>query len=1126
MLSSEERSLQKTEELRWFSSNSTQNMDDGADALVRSVGKDTFSQNRSATSLTAEKLLTADYKNKQNSQLEYISELPIRRNYKDYKKDTKSNKGWKHGGFKLRRKGFWTDTIEYILSSMQDSKKVLCVKATSHTFATPESERIRAIIRALQNHEDDPGEDTIIENIVYYLQRRLFSDDWVVTLKALGIFHHLSRHDDELFVDYIAQNRRRIFRTDFFPVTTKEGVSHNVFIKCYSAYIERLLAMKTILNFPLFQLYEIGLAKPKRYQHFSILELITVMPVIMDTLEVLNNIPLESRTSRTSVAALSISMIMKDVDVLSTALYDGLRRLIDLYFDENRYLAAEAYEVYERSVDLLLKLRQSFGLPQRLAKHCRAPRLDFVSAQLLAAMQEHIGRVCEGEGCKTSTVSAMSANRLNEGKGIRRENEREIGTGTLQKGNLQRTIDAPLLDSVGSEAPDTVAFVAPHALRWSAGTFVYEGMSNVFDGNIRVRETCIILSKTKWESVMTNLSKNHWKFVCTKATNNLLAPLAGKQVESILGALNSSSNCIRHQSPVEAIFHCLKERMYTLDYCHIIKSQTIFHHIFREGEDAVIKYIGARSRRIFATDLFANETRYSIFRDTFIESYGRYLEKRLTMMVETHFPHPPCDENDPTIRKAFKQGTTDNVIKVLPLLMDTAHTLTNIPIDGLVAHAPVASVATSMLFSDLTVLLTAIFNSVIRLLDLHMALPRSNAALALKLYARFTTLLSNMRPFLTAMQARTIGCRVPVLDDVCLQLGRTIREHVERPHGSESDCETYVTSIVRILLRRISSNGGAFEKAERNMHALVGGQGKNLCDQDESICRNGLLAEIDILFHNEVGASLPVCAAETMQIKVRERYKGAVARVQKDVWYYVVMKATSGEARVPRHEYVRSLLLGLMWGGNVSGRMSAVGSIVYHLRERLLSAEWITVVRALALFHYVLRGSASRFWEQFEGEWSEVFEVKGLEDRMGKEGLTHVEFIRAYGAYVKQWLRTRRVLDDLMNEAMSRDDESTRTGIVLGNLEEVLDTVEAALRVEEAGGRRGECGVAVSAMGMIGKDLEMIWGIVLRGVEWILKEFVEMKYEDEMVGLEIYKRAVAMAAEVSRLLERLREDGK
>lgn len=1127
MLSSEEHSVGSGEEPRWPSPNPIQNMNERDEAPETSAGKNVFSSNLSRTPVIAKGLFIADWKKKWHSLSSSMPKPFTRRNSESYKEGARRKRSWEQEGCRLRRRELWDDVTEHILSFAQDSRKLLCVKATSHAFTAPKGKHIRAIVQELQNDRNDLGKETTIDDVVYFLQMRMFSDDWVVKLKALAIFHHLSRHNDEPFVDYILHNRRRIFAVDFFPAITKEGVPHNIFVKWYNVYVEQLFAIKTTISFPISQQNESNLMESSIYQHLSTSELLTFLPVIMDTLDVLRNIPLDDPISRTAVAALSISMTMKDLSVLSTALCDGISRLFDVYFDENICLAAAAYEVYERSVNLLTKLCTFSDTIEYLAETWRVPAPDFISSQLLASIQEHVGKTYEREGCRISTASALNANRLKGRREVVGEKKHEISLeGPLYDRENQFISNASLQDTVGSNVPDTVAYITPHAMRWSVGTFVYEGMNNVFDAGIRMEEDYIIVGKTKWEIVRANLRGDFWKTVCIKATNSRLAPPEGRHVTSILRALSISGDSLSHDTTVKAIFHHLKERMYSLHYCNIIKSQTIFHHILREGEDAVNALLESESRQIFATELFANDIRNSIFQGTFIESYGRYLERRLGMMETIHFPPPSYDETGQTLRTAFSEKTADNLVVLLPALIDTVHTLTTIPIDGLMAHTPVASVATSMLFSDLTMLFTAISNGVIRLLDLHSAVPETTAALACNLYARFTTLLSDMCPFLAAMRARTSGCRVPVVDDVCLQLGRTVREHVERlpkERQSDNDCETRVTNSTRMLLRRIASNGDASEEAGKDMNVQVRGRGKGAGYQDEFRSRKGLLAEIDILFFDEIEVKLPSCAAETMPKIMRERWKGTAARWREDMWQYVVMKATSGEARAPRRKYVTSLLLGLMWGGDASSRMSAVGSIVYYLRERLWSAEWITVIRALTLFHYILRGTVERFWEGFAGEWSEVFEMKGVEDRMRREGMAHAKFIRAYGAYISGWLKTRRTLEELY-AAICGEGEEKCTERVLKGLEIVLDTVEAVLGVEEVARGRGECVVAVGAIRMIRKDLEMMWGMVLRGVDWIVEEFVELKFEDEMIGLEIYDRAVGTIARVRRALKQLKED--
>lgn len=1024
---------------------------------------------------------------------------------------------WERWWPRFQLRGSWKDTAKCIAALARNSLRFSCIRATSLAFTSVEQEHMRAIVQELETDEDITDKETTGGAILYKLFKRLYSNDWTVTLKAQGIMHYIVRHGFKPIIEHMVHKRRKVFRTEFYSDITSQGVIHNAFITCYGAYLEQLLVMRYSMNFPPSERSDGDCSESIMFQQASISELITIMPAIMDTLDVLIQIPFHGPTSETPVAAISMSLIISDINVLSHAFCNGLCRLIDVRFGENRDLGAAAYKFYARCVDVLSDLGLLCGTFGELRLGSKVPELRFVRTRLTEFMQEHVKKGTAQNDCETYNNLASDARLLNKGCENRESRTDLERLHVYEKGNVPTEASGPPRTNSVSGGIEKIAFSILDTVRWTSGVFVYEGLNSVYHPDIRVRENFIAASRRKLENVKVDLSKDYWKSVCIKATSNQLAPPKRKHVASIVQALRWWGNISSPETTVGCIFHHLKQRMYTLDYRILLKAQTIFHHIFREGDEALVAHIAERRRQMFGTELFADKARNDVFQDTLVKPYGLYLEQRLAMMAKIHFPSPPCDESDAALRTSFTAESAESIRHSLPILMETTKALITIPIDSLMAHTPVASAAVSMLFSDFALFLNAMFRSVTRLLDTQMQAPRCTSQLASKLYARFTQLLCDLWPFLAVMQARTVGCRVPTLDSMCLQLGGKIREHVRKPCRNNGNCEIHVANDMRALLQRMTSNRSADARSEGQSNGAYG-------NSSERIRRKRELSGIDRLFLSESRGGLTSDGVKTRRIKIREYWDEVVAMTQKDGWDYVVLRGTRGWGRGPESKYLRSIMLGVMWGGRAPSRTSATGAILYHLRERMRSGQWIVVVRTLTLVHYMLRGDRRTFWEGFGEEWIEELEMEGVEERMRGEGVTHVGFIRAYAGFVREWLKMRCVLEDA-NGKLGCDGEERRGEIVVKGLASVLDTIEAVLRVGDAGKGRGEWEVAAGARVMLRKDLDKLWNLALRGVEWIVEGFGEVGIGEEMVGLEIYKRVVGMAGEVRRVANAMKEDG-
>ena len=162
-------------------------------------------------------------------------------------------------------------------SVKSDNWKVVCVKSTNHEMAAPKGKYVRLLmevinIGSLSNRASPAG------SVFHHLRERMLINEWIVSLKAQTIFHHMFRDGTEEFVLKVAANARPMFKMEYYNDSTSEGMSHANFIRSYGTYIEQWLAMKAAIKFPPGKAKEDDQNIIRCYRHSNIEELLAALP--------------------------------------------------------------------------------------------------------------------------------------------------------------------------------------------------------------------------------------------------------------------------------------------------------------------------------------------------------------------------------------------------------------------------------------------------------------------------------------------------------------------------------------------------------------------------------------------------------------------------------------------------------------------------------------------------------------------------------------------------------------------------------------------------------------------------------------------------------------------------------
>lgn len=285
--------------------------------------------------------------------------------------------------------------------------------------------------------------------------------------------------------------------------------------------------------------------------------------------------------------------------------------------------------------------------------------------------------------------------------------------------------------------------------------------------------------KDTLKSTMAAAKQDNWKIVCVKATNHDLAAPKGKHVRVIMEGLRWGGSISNRESPAGGIFYHLRKRMMQNEWIVVVKAQTIFHHIFRDGNEKFVEYIAANNRSIFKMDFFADGSPEGFAHTGFIKSYGAYIEQWLAMKAAIKFPPGKSKEDDPAITSCYRNSPIEDLLAALPVIMDTVDALIGLQLTGQTRHTPVATPAFTMILRDLTICWVTLSEGLIRLLDLFFQLEIPTAIIALDVYKRFVATVANAQPFFESARSLPTRWQVPELGAISLELVDSMQEYID-----------------------------------------------------------------------------------------------------------------------------------------------------------------------------------------------------------------------------------------------------------------------------------------------------------------------------------------------------------
>ena len=227
------------------------------------------------------------------------------------------------------------------------------------------------------------------------------------------------------------------------------------------------------------------------------------------------------------------------------------------------------------------------------------------------------------------------------------------------------------------------------------------------------------------EWVVATAKGDSWKIVCMKATSHDLTSSKAKHVRLIVNGLGFVGSISIKESPAGGIFYHLRKRMMMNKWVVTVKSLTIFHFIFREGNVNFVEFVANHFRSMFRMESFDDRTHRGRAHTRFIKSYGVYMVQWLTMKATIRFPPGKSSESNLVIAGCYSRASIQELLVKLPVIMDTVDALLAVRMDGTFGTTPIASPAIGMIIFDMSICWVALSAGLLRLLNFQSTSHRS-----------------------------------------------------------------------------------------------------------------------------------------------------------------------------------------------------------------------------------------------------------------------------------------------------------------------------------------------------------------------------------------------------------------
>ncbi|GAX76674.1 hypothetical protein CEUSTIGMA_g4120.t1 [Chlamydomonas eustigma] len=294
--------------------------------------------------------------------------------------------------------GNLTDKMDIANTKMFKSEDVrdidvAVVKATLNDEVVPKEKHVRTL--KVASALSAPRQQ--VSYVIHGLGMRLddHKANWLVTLKALIVFHRLFREVDPSFQEEMLRygertTHRRMLRLDgFADHTTKETWDISAWIRVYSVYLDERLEVFRVMHFD----PEQDDADDSKLKACSTPDLLERLPLAHKLLARLIACVPQGAASGNVIVVQACGLVLKEVRAVYKLVCEGVMNLADKFFEMERNDAIRGLELYKENVALNERLNGFFNAINNVGSmrgSVQFPTLQALPTDFVTTLEEYV----------------------------------------------------------------------------------------------------------------------------------------------------------------------------------------------------------------------------------------------------------------------------------------------------------------------------------------------------------------------------------------------------------------------------------------------------------------------------------------------------------------------------------------------------------------------------------------------------------------------------------------------------------------------------------------------------------------------------------------------------------------
>ncbi|KNC51328.1 uncharacterized protein AMSG_07342 [Thecamonas trahens ATCC 50062] len=288
---------------------------------------------------------------------------------------------------------------------------------------------------------------------------------------------------------------------------------------------------------------------------------------------------------------------------------------------------------------------------------------------------------------------------------------------------------------------------------------------------------------------------NELEKAVVKATSHLEVAPKAKHVRRLI--------LTTYDSPQEAVFAMrhLLERLQSKDWVVVLKAITVFHRLFREGDDLAIDKVAPHPEVFSVLGSFIDRSDVrAMGQSTFVQNYANYLVEKLAAYsaLKCQLEKPPLPGDRQTGTSIIKGMKVRRLLKVVPRLQRQLNMLFTCDPDARMLDNGATVFAFTLLIKDAFKLFHLVNDAILIIIDAFFDMKQDDALRSITLYQEYVLESDLIRDLMRkANKIPGLDLNMPSLKPASTGLLSALEEYVNA--GNFDHAEAEVRDVSELL---------------------------------------------------------------------------------------------------------------------------------------------------------------------------------------------------------------------------------------------------------------------------------------------------------------------------------------